>query len=49
MKPIEYLKFFEKHADYEDYASGGTMVKPNVSYCDDVKDVHYNPWTWAEQ
>jgi hypothetical protein len=46
---MEYLKLFSSHTDYEDYASGGTMVRPNVSYCEDVKDVHYNPWTWAEQ
>ena len=39
-----YLRLFENHEDYEDYASGGTMVKPNVSYCEDVKDVHYNPY-----
>lgn len=46
---MEYLKLFSAHTDYEDYASGGTMVRPNVSYCEDVKDVHYNPWTWTEE
>ena len=40
----EYLKVFSSHTDYEEYASGGTMVRPNVSYCEDVKDVHYNPY-----
>ena len=44
MKPMEYLKLFSSHTDYEEYVSGGTMVKPNVSYCEDVKDVHYNPY-----
>ena len=24
------------------------MIKPNVSYCKDNKEVHYNPWVWAE-
>ena len=41
---MEYLKLFSSHTDYEEYVSGGTMVKPNVSYCEDVKDVHYNPY-----
>ena len=40
----EYLKVFSSHTDYEDYASGDTMVTPNVSYCEDVEDLHYNPW-----
>ena len=43
MNIIEYLKLFSSHTDYEEYVTGGTMVKPNVSYCEDVKDVHYNP------
>ena len=46
---MEYLKLFSSHTDYEEYLTGGTMVKPNVSYCEDVKDVHYNPWTWADE
>ena len=45
----EYLKRFDTHAEYEEYLTGGTMVKPNVSYCEDVKEVHYNPWTWADE
>ena len=40
---MEYLKLFSSHTDYEEYVTGGAMVKPNVSYCEDVKDVHYNP------
>ena len=45
---MKYLKKFETHEDYEEYVTGGTMVKPNVSYCEDFDDVHYNPWTWAD-
>ena len=45
---MKYLKKFETHEDYEEYVTGGTFLKPNVSYCEDVKDVHYNPWTWAD-
>jgi hypothetical protein len=40
----EYLKVFETHEEYEEYITGDTMVTPNVSYCEDVNDVHYNPW-----
>ena len=39
----EYLYEFETHADYE-RATG--LNKSNVCYCKDVKDVHYNPYTW---
>ena len=43
----DYLKAFEKHSEYETYSSGD-MLKPNVSYCEDNNEVHYNPWTWAD-
>ena len=39
----DYLKLFEKHSEYETY-SGGEMLKPNVSYCEDDNEVHYNPY-----
>ena len=39
----KYLKLFETHAEYETY-SGGEMILPNVSYCEDDKDIHYNPY-----
>ena len=45
----DYLKLFKTHAEYKDYSGGGEMIKPNVSYCKDQNDVHYNPWTWAEE
>lgn len=37
-----YLKLFENHDDYEDFVDGGTMVLPNVSYCQQENEVHYN-------
>ena len=43
----DYLKLFETHSEYETYSSGD-MLKPNVSYCEDNNEVHYNPWTWAD-
>jgi len=36
------LKKFAQHTDYEAY-TGTTYLRPNVSLCLDVKDVHYNP------
>lgn len=39
----EYLKLFTNHADYQTYINGADAILPNVSYCVDAKDVHYNP------
>ena len=40
---MKYIRLFENHSDYEDFASGGTMELPNVSYCETENEVHYNP------
>ena len=39
----KYLKLFETHSQYEAYIGGGAVL-PNVSYCIDNDEVHYNPW-----
>ena len=39
----KYLKLFETHAEYTSYISGSDKVLPNVSYCEDNNEVHYNP------
>ena len=40
-----YLNTFDSHASYEEKLNGGVDFKiPNVSYCKDVKDVHFNPY-----
>ena len=39
----KYLKKFGTHTEYETYIEGENVILPNVSYCDDNKDVHYNP------
>ena len=41
----KYLKLFDTHAEYQTYISGQDAILPNVSYCEDNNDVHYNPWT----
>ena len=41
-----YLNKFDTHTSYDaEVNRGGKEFKiPNVSYCEDVKDVHYNPY-----
>ena len=41
----KYLKKFDTHSEYNTYITGSDKVLPNVSYCVDNNDVHYNPWT----
>lgn len=45
---MKYVKLFETHEEYEDYVEGG-MILPNVSHCVQEDEIHYNPWTWAEE
>ena len=40
---MEYVKLFDTHSKYAEYANGGTMLKPNVSHCVQENEVHYNP------
>ena len=37
-----YLKEFNTYAEYEEYASGSSYKRPNVSRCIDESGVHYN-------
>ena len=39
----QYLKQFTNHSQYESYIATD-YAKPNVSYCEDQNEVHYNPW-----
>ena len=43
---MKYINTFNTHASYESELNvGGVDFKiPNVSYCKDVKDVHFNPY-----
>ena len=45
-----YLKEFDSHALYESEVNvGGVDINlPNVSYCNDVNDVHFNPYNLIE-
>jgi hypothetical protein len=44
----DYLKLFNTHSEYEEYIEGDNVFLPNVSHCKQQGDVHYNPWTYAE-
>ena len=42
---MKYINTFKNHASYEEKLNGGVDISlPNVSYCEDVKDVHYTPY-----
>ena len=46
---MKYINTFKTHASYESELNGGVGINlPNVSYCEDVKDVHYNPYNTVE-
>ena len=38
----EYIKLFQNHTQYEAYKNSADYIRPNVSYCEDNDDVHYN-------
>ena len=40
---MKHIKLFNQHSDYETYINSSDKVLPNVSYCKDNNDVHYNP------
>ena len=40
----KYIKTFDTHDEYETYIGGGEAILPNVSYCKNINDVHYNPF-----
>ena len=47
---MKYINLFKTHASYEEKLNGGgvDISLPNVSYCEDIKDVHYNPYNTVE-
>ena len=47
---MKYINLFKTNASYEEKLNGGgvDISLPNVSYCEDVKDVHYNPYNTVE-
>ena len=43
---MKFLRKFNEHSSYEEKLNvGGVDISlPNISYCEDVKDVHYTPY-----
>ena len=43
---MKYINTFKTHASYEEKLNGGwvDINLPNVSYCKDIKDIHYTPY-----
>ncbi len=47
---MRYLKTFGNHNNYEDFTETEAFVKPNVSYCIQQNEVHYNPIkSWKDE
>ena len=42
---MKYINLFENHASYEEKLNVGEV---DISYCKDVKDIHYNPYNTVE-
>ena len=40
---VKYAKQFNTHSEYNTYITGSTKILPNVSYCEDNNEVHFNP------
>ena len=38
----KYLRLFENHQEYESFTETEEFIKPNVSYCEQENEVHYN-------
>ena len=47
---MKYINTFKNHSSYESEINGGVVdiSLPNISYCEDVKDIHYNPYNTVE-
>ena len=47
---MKYINTFKNYSSYDDKLNGGgvDISLPNVSYCEDVKDIHYNPYNTVE-
>ena len=46
---MKYIKLFNTHNDYETYMNSQDKALPNVSYCEDNDELHYNVQNLAEE
>ena len=42
---MKYIKLFDTHADYTAYIGGSEKILPNISYCENENECHYNPYS----
>lgn len=40
----KYIKIFNNHSEYEAFKASEDYITPNVSYCVNENEVHYNPY-----
>ena len=45
----EFIKKFNNHNAYTAFTQTADFVKPNVSLCVQENEMHYNPWSWADE
>ena len=46
---MKYLKLFNTHTEYVAFTQTEDFIKPNVTHCVQENEVHYNPWSWADE
>ena len=39
---MKYIKLFDEHTNYETYITGNNKLLPNLSFCEDIRDLHLN-------
>ena len=45
----KHLRLFQTHAQYTSYINGEDVYLPNVSYCNNENEIHYNPIDFSKQ
>ena len=45
----QYLKLFQTHPQYNTYINGDNVFEPNVCYCDNENEIHYNPIDYSKR
>ena len=45
----DYLKLFQAHSAYNTYINGNNVSLPNVSFCQNENEIHYNPIDFSKR
>ena len=45
----DYLKLFQAHSAYNTYINGNNVSLPNVSFCQNENEIHYNPRDYSRE